>query len=713
MSWLHFVALLLFFLTEPTRSLPPSAIREFGGVNSKVDQFALPISLNRTISDLDAISEACSKSLFDLKLSVISQYVDAIGKPASGLTAGNFVWLGSYAVCQNITNSQYCLASNVYFKISPKQLVPIVWGLCAPSACNKTDIPLLVDKIIEVFAKELKIIWTEDPIINCAHESEWTTGPIITLVVCGIIAYLCLVGTLIDLCLFQQSWKFWFPSESFQSETRHSSNVVSDSIAESTPLLHGNVSASTSSSFVWTKLTKPSEQEQGFLVRFLTCFSITRNTSKVMDCSVPPGAIMSVNGVRVLSMWWVILGHTYLWLLQNRVVDDVGLGIHIVNRFTFNTINSAFFSVDSFFVLSGLLVAYIAFRRMEKDDGQLPLFKFYFHRFWRLTPSYMFVILFFANLYAFLGEGPLWFPNQNSTLCEKYWWTNVLYINNFYPTSLQNECLDWSWYLANDMQFYVISPALLFLIYRFKWKGLAISAGGLLAVSFVVTAVIIDHYDIDVLLLSIIGGGNKEQAQKTAGNFMNMVYIKPYCRISPYLVGMVLGYLIHVEKSAPRLSPLRKIPRQIVCLIGWIVATALGVTVVYGIYNSTKKGGTPFNKAENITYGTFSRFTWGVALAWVIYACNKGYGSLVNKFLSASYWIPLSRLTYSAYLLHPMVLGAYFGSFQHTVEYTDMLLAFYFVSAVVMSYAAAFVLAVCVELPMMQLESVLFFRNKT
>ena len=41
---------------------------------------------------------------------------------------------------------------------------------------------------------------------------------------------------------------------------------------------------------------------------------------------------------------------------------------------------------------------------------------------------------------------------------------------------------------------------------RFKWKGLAISAGGLLAVSFVVTAVIIDHYDIDVLLLSNIGG---------------------------------------------------------------------------------------------------------------------------------------------------------------------------------------------------------------
>ena len=41
-----------------------------------------------------------------------------------------------------------------------------------------------------------------------------------------------------------------------------------------------------------------------------------------------------------------------------------------------------------------------------------------------------------------------------------------------------------------------------------------------------------------------------------------------------------------------------------------------------------------------------------------------------------------------------------------------LLQAFYFVSVVVMSYASAFVLAVCVEFPTMQLENVLFFRNK-
>ena len=70
-----------------------------------------------------------------------------------------------------------------------------------------------------------------------------------------------------------------------------------------------------------------------------------------------------------------------------------------------------------------------------------------------------------------------------------------------------------------------------------------------------------------------------------------------------------------------------KIPRQVECLVGWFLSIALGVSAVYGVYTSYKEDGQPFNNAENIIYGTLSRFVWGLALAWVIYACNKGYGS--------------------------------------------------------------------------------------
>lgn len=51
----------------------------------------------------------------------------------------------------------------------------------------------------------------------------------------------------------------------------------------------------------------------------------------------------------------------------------------------------------------------------------------------------MFVILFYANLNAFLGEGPLWYGSQVRTPCDSYWWTNLLYINNFHPFSLTKE----------------------------------------------------------------------------------------------------------------------------------------------------------------------------------------------------------------------------------------------------------------------------------
>ena len=30
-----------------------------------------------------------------------------------------------------------------------------------------------------------------------------------------------------------------------------------------------------------------------------------------MDTNVPTSAITSINGMRVMSMWWVILGHVY------------------------------------------------------------------------------------------------------------------------------------------------------------------------------------------------------------------------------------------------------------------------------------------------------------------------------------------------------------------------------------------------------------------
>ena len=58
----------------------------------------------------------------------------------------------------------------------------------------------------------------------------------------------------------------------------------------------------------------------------------------------------------------------------------------------------------------------------------------------RLTPSLMFVILFSVKLKPFLAYSPIW-TLQKDKFCPKYWWTNLLYINNFYPTSFVSQVI--------------------------------------------------------------------------------------------------------------------------------------------------------------------------------------------------------------------------------------------------------------------------------
>lgn len=53
----------------------------------------------------------------------------------------------------------------------------------------------------------------------------------------------------------------------------------------------------------------------------------------------------------------------------------------------------------------------------------------------RLTPLYMFLIMLFIYLVPFWGEGPLWTEYlSHHPHCRQYWWTNLLYINNFVPS---------------------------------------------------------------------------------------------------------------------------------------------------------------------------------------------------------------------------------------------------------------------------------------
>ena len=53
----------------------------------------------------------------------------------------------------------------------------------------------------------------------------------------------------------------------------------------------------------------------------------------------------------------------------------------------------------------------------------------------------------------------------------------------------------------------------------------------------------------------------------------------------------------------------------------------------------------------SIIYGGLHRAVWGICISWVILACHWGYGGWINTFLSHPIFQPLSRLTFSIYIL--------------------------------------------------------------
>lgn len=92
---------------------------------------------------------------------------------------------------------------------------------------------------------------------------------------------------------------------------------------------------------------------------------------------------------------------------------------------------NGFFCVDTFFLMSGLLVAYNIMKVLDKSKGKLNLPMFYLHRYLRLTPTYAVLVAMGATMLSLLGNGPYWgVMETQEKYCRDNWWTNLLYINN-------------------------------------------------------------------------------------------------------------------------------------------------------------------------------------------------------------------------------------------------------------------------------------------
>lgn len=116
--------------------------------------------------------------------------------------------------------------------------------------------------------------------------------------------------------------------------------------------------------------------------------------------------------------------------------------------------NNGYLAVDLFFILSGFIMTFVYGGKIEKGITVTDYSKFLYHRFARIYPLYLCILLFMISYMYFTGK------NIN----EFHVSTNIILMQGLFGGSLVGA----SWSVSVEIVAYILFPAVCFLVMRYK-----------------------------------------------------------------------------------------------------------------------------------------------------------------------------------------------------------------------------------------------------
>ncbi|CAH0406839.1 unnamed protein product [Chilo suppressalis] len=421
--------------------------------------------------------------------------------------------------------------------------------------------------------------------------------------------------------------------------------------------------------------------------KLYTSFSVYTNSRKFFTFRPNPNALTCLDGIRSIAMIWVIVGHTFSTQLSLPLANPLHM-FDFLTSFTSLWITGANITVDTFFVISGLLLVYTVASKLTSINLIKNLHLFYLNRLLRMFPVLATAILLQVSFFNRITDGPFWEPiARNTNNCRQYWWSTLLYVQNL--VNARNMCLSHSWYLAIDMQAYILSPLVLFWVLGRSKKSAWIALTA--AVLIVITASSIYNFLMEFQSAFIALSRSLEDAMRYYFDY----YFHTLPRISPFFVGMLFGYVMHLCKGKTiRLS-------KVLVVMLWILAGATNFCVFISTYFTMKADWD--NQTVDSILNSFMRPAWAASIGWLTFACAKGYGGPINWFLSLHIFKILGRLSYAMYILHYPLIYIIYGTalapIYFSVEYSIQRFFIDFMVAVIASY----LVTVLIDMPFSQL----------
>ncbi|CAH1725180.1 unnamed protein product [Aphis gossypii] len=613
---------------------------------------------------------------------------DASGHYSSGYFWGNTFWLGSKSLCTEISEYDEEVPFKLGFNIIKTYIAlkaPINYteryqhlGLCMPYSCSKEDVDVMVNQTLhqDIPERNVKVAKVKSP-----HDYYDLFGDRVfwlLVIISATTAVFLIIGTSLDVYLEKNSrnkmngfmfdnYRYAVSSAKLQPLSEHSKIDLESESSKSSETLSKEPPMTCTA------------------VNMLLAFSVRRNLRQICDKSIGEDTISTVHGLRSLSMVWIVLGH--VCIVSFKYSDNMEFRTTAERHMLFQLINKATFSVDTFFFISGLLVSFLYFRttakvdvnKLTKTTGFLSNFIEFIglliYRFCRLTAPYFFALGVVQLTMKWFHYNSVFDPPTDDHLnCPKYWWRNLLYINTLFP--VQDMCMLWSWYLADDTQFYILGVILLILSVRY-FKAAAVILVFCTVASWFTTG--------------YIAYTNKHMPNiDDPLALFDKIYDKPWTRLGPYFVGMSIGWLLFKTECKIKMNTL-------VVITGWTVSSAVLCSLIFGLHQMD------LHPVAAAAYSSLSHTLWALCLSWTVIACATGHGGYINKLLSCKILIPFSRTTYCAYLVHPIIIRYVVMKRDTPLHLTVETVAILFLGQIVVSYFFAFILSIAFEAPIVSL----------
>ncbi|XP_050313524.1 nose resistant to fluoxetine protein 6-like isoform X2 [Anthonomus grandis grandis] len=430
-----------------------------------------------------------------------------------------------------------------------------------------------------------------------------------------------------------------------------------------------------------------SEEEETMWVDLLKAFSLQRNAKKVFNIEPNPNEDTKFScflGFKAISMLWIVYGHRfalgYISGIINMMVyfewrETVLALLILVNPF----------AVDTFLVISGVLISYkyMQLRDLLPAGKPFPYFMYYLMRFLRLWPGLIATVLFYTCVMKYLTDGPMWtiFTYKLCLSCKFTGWATALFMSNFMKFHYQ--CVEPTWYLAVDTQLYCISPLLLYCLYKYPRRT---TFGCLIAC---VCSGLWTYY---VTLV------DKESWLPAEGddNYYKRIYQSTFVRMPVWLIGILVGTLLY---NYPNI----KLSKVIVNSFWTTSATIIG-GIIWVTYLMANK---PYDEYSAALFNSMARHLWGIAISLIIILCSTGHGGKVNRILSSKYFKPMVRISYSVFLLHSVIILLFQGGKRSPSYHSDFQIFHGFLGDLPLVLLGAFVWCLSFESPFISIGKII------